>query len=470
MDIRGFFHKMEPTAQTTRRVHKRLAEPSAADLEGMTPSQRAVYGQVSNGEHTLITGPAGTGKSYLVRRLYRAAQAQGLRMALTAMTGVAAYQIGGTTLHSWGGLGLGEASADTLIRKIQRNRTAREHWGTVDLLVVDEVSMMKPELLDALDAIGRHFRSPSRAFGGIQMLLVGDFYQLPPVVVRPRQRGRPVPQDQEPLFAFQAKTWQFIAKPRPLVEIVRQANPVFAECLNRVRVGDLETPLDADPSVTAASLLRSRVGAPIGTETLQPTRIYPNRANVNQLNRAYISGLCKRNGGHTFEMQLVSSSSPLTKEMQNHLMDSLPVPRWIELAEGAQVILAANLEPELGLVNGSRGVVVGWSPEGEPLVQFKGTTRAIAPHVWEMEPDSDLQCRIAQTPLLLGWAVTVHKSQGMSLDLAEVDVGDTVFEAGQAYVALSRVQSLEGLRLIAWNPYRVKAHPLVEAYFKEQNM
>ena len=110
-------------------------------------------------------------------------------------------------------------------------------------------------------------------------------------------------------------------------------------------------------------------------------------------------------------------------------------------------------------------MVRDWSSEGEPIVEFLcGVTEAISPHVWELEPDTENHCRLMQTPLILGWAITVHKSQGMSLDLAEVDVGDTVFECGQAYVALSRVRSLEGLRLVAWNPHRVRVHPEVQRF------
>ena len=459
MDIRKFFSTAtpDPKIRTALRVDRHLREPSSSDIEGLTPSQQVVYRQISKGEHTLLTGPAGTGKSYLVQRLRKVARIQGIKMALTAMTGVAAYGIGGSTLHSWAGIGLGDKPLPELIRKISHRKTILDRWRSVDCLVIDEISMMKPELLDTLDGIGRYFRTSHRAFGGIQMILVGDFYQLPPVVM-----GKPPPD--EPIFAFQAKSWTYIATPQPLTEIVRQKQVVFAECLNRVRVGDLDSPLHTNPSYTAATLLQTRVGAKLSGETdaLQPTRIYPHKSSAEALNRAFLSG-CK-GSRRTFETRVVER--PARGDHLVSMMQSIPVPERLELAVGAQVILVANLDGDRGLVNGSRGVIEGWNSEGEPIVQFLcGVTEAISPHVWELEPDTENHCRLMQTPLILGWAITVHKSQGMSLDLAEVDVGDTVFECGQAYVALSRVRSLEGLRLFAWNPHRVRVHPEVQRFF-----
>ena len=435
-------------------------------LESLNVAQRAAYDAIAVGRHVFLTGPGGTGKSYLLNLLYtELPKKTGKSIALTALTGCAALLLHpkAKTLHSWAGIGLARESVDILIAGIRKSSRARMRWKNADILVIDEVSMMTPELFEKLDMIGRKIRgNESTPFGGLQLVLVGDFYQLPPVV---KQDGE---EKKDTSFVFESHIWNTLRlETHELTEIVRQKDPVFQEVLNEARRGEL--------SKKSFKILAKRMGLDYSKEEIKPTMLFTRRGQVDDINMSHLRKLTTER--RTFKATTVFSPNVITTAYSAELT----------LAIDAQVMLITNLNPELGLVNGSRGVVVGYEkvPDADvksqmstmkgvgdvfdpalefPIVKFcNGVKKQIIHTTWEV-PDMPSVLR-RQIPLKLAYAVTIHRAQGATLDCALIDVGGRTFEYGQAYVALSRVKNLEGLYVHDLEQSAFKVHPKVREFY-----
>jgi ATP-dependent DNA helicase PIF1 len=447
--------------------------PAASLLKTLTPEQLAVIDHLLEGENLFLTGGGGAGKSYLLSAIYTefpglkkrlmAAKNPGSisklpRIQMCAMTGCAALLLGNKakTLHSWAGIGLGKGSVSELYVKIRRNQKSMRNWLCTDLLIIDEVSMMTAELLDKLNEIGKKVRSNKRPFGGIQVLLVGDFFQLPPV-----NKG-----DEATKFAFESDAWkELITSSIELTEIQRQKDEVFQKVLKEARVGAL--------TKESCELLSKYQGRDWKENKIRPTLLFPRRSEVEMINDSNLRALTGRR--YTYKARLVydgkipegfsESNEGFQKALQMFDSDAA-YSKELELMLNAQVMLIANTDPDSGLVNGSRGVVVGFCPSTElPIVEFlNGVKKPVGTHTWPIE-DYEFISR-SQVPLRLAYAVTIHKSQGATLDSALVDIGSGVFEYGQAYVALSRVRSLEALYVYDFDPTAFRAHPKVKAFYK----
>jgi ATP-dependent DNA helicase PIF1 len=332
-----------------------------------------------------------------------------------------------------------------------KNKYKQKIWTGVDILIVDEVSMMSKKLFDLLNELGRRVRKNSdRPFGGIQVIFSGDFYQLPPV------GDKDEPESSQ--FCFESDDWNSVFSKEnqiPLVKIFRQADPVYANILNQLREGKLKR--------SSYEILQSHIGKPItGDGDIQPTKLYPRRHSVESINND--------------EMKKIGTDEK--KYPMRRLVDLIPtrktyskeeVEQYVQLKIGAQVMCVVNMETSSGyaLCNGSQGIVVRFNEQGLPVVKFRGIPIPILVeyHNWISETIPSIG--IAQVPLILAWALTIHKAQGATLDLAEIDVGNNVFECGQTYVALSRVKSLEGLYLTAFNYQKVYTNKKVKEYYKE---
>ena len=385
---------------------------------------------------------------------------------MSASTGVAAQHIGGTTLHSFAGVGLARASKEDLLTKL--SSTARDRWNTVRVLVIDEISMIDSLLFDKLEFIARSVRNSSLAWGGIQLILVGDFFQLPPVALGSFGKK----------FCFQSSAWTQARIRRVLLrEIVRQSSdPKFASVLSEIRVGKC--------SESSLQILRSchESVKQIPNDGIQPTRLYCKNAAVDNENLVHLAALPGK------EISFVSDDNwrvePKSASDKKRVEDSLESksPAILRLKKGAQVMLLKNM-PELQLVNGSRGVVEGFAENGEnmhhsvavkaplmPIVRFDNGAKLTVSHHDSFMGTRDGALVRWQYPLKLAWAVTVHKSQGMTLSRATITVDDA-FAEGQVYVALSRVSSLAGLFLTGpmLKPGAVKAHPDVIAFYNRQD-
>jgi ATP-dependent DNA helicase PIF1 len=385
---------------------------------------------------------------------------------VTASTGIAALAISGTTLHSFAGIGLGKEPAAALICRVQKNERSLKRWRDARVLIVDEISMIDGALFEKLDAIARAVRrQPSLPFGGIQLVLSGDFLQLPPVSKTGAAAAA---------FCFQTAAWAKAALTvLQLTRVFRQDERDFVDMLHELRRGVC--------SESARALLREaaeRQCAP-GADGIEPTRLFTLKRKVEELNAARLAAL----KGKFVDFAAHNSGNPTHVAA---LAKNCQVPETLRLKVGAQVMLVKNLDVAEGLANGSRGVVVGFREVGAlaaagsrdwkavsrkqlwPVVRFAGkaTTRVICPADWEVRVQKKVVARKVQVPLILAWSLTVHKCQGMSLDRVDLSLANC-FEYGQAYVALSRVRTLAGLKLRDFDPQTVNASPAAKAFYQK---
>ena len=429
-------------------------------MNSLTDEQQEVIKTLASGVNVFMTGCGGTGKSHVIKSLpvvlaplLKEKLGHDPVICCTALTGCAALLLGSdaSTLHSWAGVGLGKDDVAELVFKIQRNGRAKKHWKQTDLLIIDEISMLTLDLLDKLDDIGKRMRRSDKPFGGLQLLLVGDFCQLPPVM-----------KDCELQFAFESSRWSTIVqKTVELKEIHRQKDPVFQTVLGEARRGSL--------SPESIALLKGRMGLDWKKQKIRPTLLFPKNAEVDMINAANLKAL---KGIRPFMAGFKSSGktkTDLTGEAFLRAVAALDKDSMyrakLELAVGAQVMLVKNLDVPGGLVNGSRGVVVRFADDGSPIVEFLNG-REVQMSLQEWPIDGYPGVTRTQYPLRLAWACTIHKAQGATLDSALIDIGLGVFEVGQAYVALSRVKSLDSLFVHSFSPEAFRLHTRVEAFYK----
>lgn len=400
-----------------------------------------------SGRNVFLTGGPGTGKSFIIGQFMKRS---GRRVALTASTGIAAVNICGQTVHSWAGLGMYSKLSSSDLNRI-RNGPTGARIRRADALVIDEVSMLSGDTLEAVDLACRAAHDDlDTPFGGLQVILTGDFFQLPPVIKgTPRFR-----------FAFEAPAWEVLD---PAVcyldKCYRQDGDFeFMELLASIRRNECDP---NDPALWRRCFERDDV--PYGVPNLSS-----RNAEVDALNVLRLAGL--PGPAKTFHM---TSEGP--EHLVSALMKGCQSPETLTLKVGATVMFTRN-DQNGRFVNGTTGVVV--DVRGEcPAVELKDGSEVTAePVSWEMseriEEEADKEAapyrpaakrtlaRITQVPLRLAWGITVHKSQGMSLDAAIIDLS-SAFEYGQGYVALSRVRSLAGLYLLGWNTRALEVHPAV---------
>lgn len=421
-----------------------------------TALQKKAAEAVFRGQNLLLTGPAGTGKSFLIKHIFDFFYKEGVFFAKTAMTGVAALNIGGTTLHSWSGVMLAEELAEELARVVKRNKKAVKRIRDTQILFVDEISMASAELLDKLDFIFKLVRRSSLPFGGLQIIFIGDFLQLPPVFTSWNRAT-------EKKFAFEAKSWKNAnIMTICLTEIMRQHNDTeFADMLCRLRVGD----------VSKLHLLKTRENALFPNDGIKPVRIFCKNINVHQFNQIELDKIkspqktyIAEEDGEEHHLKFLDKNCQASKE--------------IVLKVGAQVMLLYNHDSDAGLVNGSIGIVQQLL-DGQVTVKFtNGIIDVITPHKWELKEehvgiDNKIKLRTIayrkQIPLKLAWATTVHKQQGSTIDRAEVDV-EEAFECGQVYVALSRVRSLNSLSVRPFDDSVVTVNQKCLDFYNKENI
>ena len=433
-------------------------------IESLNAEQREAFDAIAEGKSIFITGPGGTGKSYLIQAIYNLIPGiTGKYVNVTAMTGCAALLLGryAKTLHSWAGIGLGRGSSVELAAQINRSKLGRRRWLSTDILVIDEVSMLTSELLDKLNEVAQIVRRDKRPMGGLQIIFVGDFYQLPPVVKADEQGNREIP------FVFESPVWkEIVSRIIPLKQIVRQLDPIFQKILNEARIGEV--------SKESLDILRSRQGLQWQNEPIRPSLLHIRRSEVDDINEKNLRALKGERKIFTAETVFapldsfigLSKETPEIKRAVEKMDRDAPYMAELILAVGAQVMLLTNKEPQRGLVNGSRGIVEGFEGINTVLVQFQhGAPEPISLSSWESEEIPGLSRK--QIPLRLAYAITIHKAQGATLDSALIDIGSNTFEYGQAYVALSRVKSLDSLYIWDVEPSAFRAHPKVKKFYSE---
>uniref|UniRef100_A0A8C4V9R7 ATP-dependent DNA helicase PIF1 n=1 Tax=Falco tinnunculus TaxID=100819 RepID=A0A8C4V9R7_FALTI len=407
----------------------------------LSAEQEAVLGAVRSGKSIFFTGCAGTGKSFLLKKIVGSLPPS--VTYITASTGAAACHIGGTTLHAFAGIGSGKAPLEQCVQLAERPGV-RQHWLACQHLIIDEISMVDGKFFDRLEAVARVVRKRDEPFGGIQLIICGDFLQLPPVCKA----------NEETKFCFQAKSWRkCIHINMELTEVRRQTDKTFVSLLSAIRLGRCTEEVTRQLMQTAAN--RSE------RDGILATRLCTHKDDVEITNERRLQQL----SGEVHAFEALDSDPKLVK-----LIDAqCPVGGRVELKLGAQVMLAKNLDVSQGLVNGARGVVVGFESEqkGLPKVRFLcGVTQVIKMEKWVFKGPSGVHLSRQQLPLKLAWAISIHKSQGMSLDCVEISLS-RVFESGQAYVALSRARSLAGLRVLDFDPKVVRADPSVLQFYRQ---
>ena len=486
-------------ATTTTNLAPTTPTPDDASL---TAEQANILQLALAGQSIFFTGSAGTGKSFLLRRIIVALKSKMAALNLpngvvvTAPTGIAACNVGGVTLHSFGGIGQGREPRDKLLAIVKRSSAAKNRWRDAAVLVIDEISMLDGGLFDKLDYIARRVREKEdRPFGGIQLILAGDFFQLPPVGMTGGDKSSagagagagdapPAPIK----FAFEAAAWApSLYAQRSLRKVFRQKDDVFVSLLNNFRTGVV--------SPDAERLLRDAGGALRALEAerapTKPTSVFALNRMVDEVNERELAK-CSTEAPRVYNAD-DTGQEPYLSTMRS----SCIAPTSLCLKVGAQVMLLKNIDAKNGLVNGARGVVVSYENDfpvvtfvrsvhaanvvdasdagagasagagagsGSALVEEDPLTRVIHQEEWSIELGSQKVALRRQLPLKLAYALSIHKSQGMTIDLLDISMNG-IFEYGQAYVAISRAVALDRVRIRGFTPGCVRAHPTVALYY-----
>ena len=418
--------------------------------------EKEIIHQVFNKKRNIyLSGPGGCGKSYLsVNVIKKYANETKTNIALTSTTGVSALSIGATTIHRWSGIKLGKEAFIVIVTNIRKNKECFKRWCDTKILIIDEVSMLGLKTFELLDKVGRNIRENDSPFGGLTLVLSGDFLQLPPV------------QDD---FVFESELWdEMNIKYFRLKEPKRYPDINHFNMLQRIRLGK-QTQDDIKALKKRCDSYIDYIGS--GSERkeeIKPTRIFSLKKDVEKHN---LDELAKLTGDPIGYNSIDKFAVKKGKKGENEKKDVLSpkevldyteyldtvIPRRLSFKAGAQVMLTYNLSVEIGLVNGSRGVIKSCEQDGINVLFKNGITTKIAYNMWEFD-DGKVKMIRYQLPLMLAWAISVHKCQGASLDYAILDLGSSIFSPGMSYVSLSRVRTLSGIYLSSFVPQKLYAN------------
>ena len=403
---------------------------------------------LKTGANVFLTGEPGSGKTYLVNQYVAYLRSVGIEPAITASTGIAATHIGGMTIHSWSGIGIKTKLDKHDLNKIVLNKYIAKRVRHAKVLIIDEISMLLPGMLSMIDNVCREIKQRPEPFGGMQVVLVGDFFQLPPIVRRAEDDNSQAKliEESPALFAYDSSSW---AKLNPaicyLTEQYRQDDSNFLEILSSIRRNVFGDHHLRHIETRKIEYLAAPAGVP---------KFFSHNIDVNRVNDEMLAQLSSK-------PEIFSMFSQGPDALVAALKRGCLSPETLSLKVGAAVMFTKN-NPKEGFANGTLGAVVGFDKiSGYPVIRMRNGRRvSVKPMDWTIEEDSKARAKITQLPLRLAWAITVHKSQGMSLEAAVMDLS-AVFEFGQGYVALSRVSRLSGLYLLGWNERAFQVHPEV---------
>ncbi|MFA5998305.1 MAG: AAA family ATPase [Candidatus Paceibacterota bacterium] len=387
---------------------------------------------LKTGANVYLTGEPGSGKTHTINEFVGWLRASGIEPSVTAATGIAATHVSGMTLHSWSGIGIAESLSRADVDRIASKEHIAKRLQKAKVLIIEEISMLSSATFEMADAICREVRRVDKPFGGLTVVLVGDFFQLPPV-----SRNSKVE------FAYASKVWRDLNLITCyLTEQYRQDDSEFLSVLSAIRQGCVE-------ELHYEELMRRHI-EPVALPADAP-KLFSHNADVDRINAAELAklpGTAKK-----FRMSSKGKDS-LVEGLKRGCLS----PETLELKEGAAVMFTKN-SPQGRFVNGTLGVVAGWGADGMPIIKTKDGLRITTePMEWQLEEQGKVKASVAQIPLRLAYAMTVHKSQGMSMDAAIMDLSKA-FEYGQGYVALSRVRRLSGVYLTGLNQRALEVHP-----------
>ncbi len=394
------------------------------------------------GHSVFLTGGAGAGKTYVLNEYIKWLKSHVISAAITASTGIAATHIGGVTLHSWSGIGIKDRLTEYDLDELEQKKNLYTRYKGTQVLVIDEISMLHAHRLDMVDLVARTIRKDSRPFGGMQVVFCGDFFQLPPV-----SRNKEVSVND---FAFNAKVWK---KLNPVVCYLtteyRHTGDNLSLVLRDMRSGTLED-----------NLKRTLVGSTKKSVAhITHTKLYTHNEDVDRINNTEYAQISDEE--KVFEMKTKGKAN-----LVDSLIQSCLAPETLKLKVGTRVMFVKNDQGKR-YNNGTLGVVIKFTNLGFPVVKtVSGAELTVTEDAWRIEEDGKVKAEIKQIPLRYAWAITVHKSQGMTLDAAQIDLSKT-FTFGMGYVALSRVRTIEGVELLGFHDDALLMHPEILMLDKE---
>ena len=421
----------------------------------LTQKQHDAFSFMKSGSNVFLTGPGGTGKSFLLKYFIdyykNNAETDREQIYVTSTTGLSSLLIDGMTINRYSGIGTGNKELEYYFKKISKIGHLKKRWINTGVLIIDEISMMDPNIFDMLEILARKIRKIDKPFGGIQIILSGDFLQLPPVKCNQ--------------FCFESFSWDsVIQKTFYFDEILRQHESSLHNILNDIRLGIVSN----EAKLLLDSCLHKEF---VNEDGIIPTLLFSKKDMVNSYNKKELDKLLEvgnifydYNANYKFGKNIGPSVMDVYKDLINN---QYQVEDHIVFAMHNQVMLTVNM-PDYGLANGSRGIIIdfcGASFPPNPIVKFlNGQILEIKPHDFVMDENNE-SVKKTQIPLIHSWAITIHKAQGMSLELVKTDIGSSIFEYGQAYVVLSRIKNIEGLSLINIDYSKIKAHPRILEYY-----
>ena len=398
---------------------------------------------LKSGQNIFLTGSAGTGKTFLLNEFIEYLKKEKVKVSVTASTGIAATHLGGITIHSWSGMGIESKLSDKQVKSLLIKEELRKRIKEAEILIIDEISMLDAARLDLLDQICKAAKEPFLSFGGLQIIMCGDFFQLPPVNVGKREGVE---------FAYKSLAWeQADVKVCYLNKKHRQQNDLeFVNILDSIR--------ENEAGENILNKLKIRLKKQISC-SIKPTKLYTHNLDVDAINGFELSKIQEKE--KIFDMSSDGLSVIVASLKKNCL-----APEELKLKIGAVVMFVKN-NFRKGYVNGTLGEIIGFDEDNLPIVKTKLGREIVAEQTsWGIEQKGQVVASISQIPLRLAWAITVHKSQGMSLDAAEIDLSKS-FERGMGYVALSRVRQLDGIKLMGINQMALRVNEQIVEKDKE---
>jgi len=444
--------------------------------------QQLCFEKYLNGENIFITGPGGSGKSFLIKNIVKHAEAHNKNIKICALTGCAAIllECKATTLHMFSGIGFANKKNEEIIEELfTTKRYKLKNWRKLEILIIDEVSMMSLKILLLLDIIAKRFYRNSNPFGGLQVIFTGDFYQLSPV-------SNIFLEKEDSMFCFEHELWnQLFPKENQIVlkTIFRQKDETLLKILKYIRKGQI-TP-------SSRSALESRIFNAQELNLIKKDKVLtilsPIKRDVEHINLKEYLKLDKSLQEHVYDLDyidlyikyeetddektslfaLLLKSNEQLKKDYDFLASNILAEKCLRLKIGTHVMCIANINSngELQIANGSQGVIVGFNDKKLPYVKFNNIEEPILIDYYIWKSEFNKRVGLMQLPLIYSWAITIHKSQGLTLENAIIDIGSNIFADGQTYVALSRVKSLDGLYLTSFDCYKIKCNPLVKKFY-----
>lgn len=451
-------------------------------MNKLSHDQQYAFNKFVNGENIFVTGPGGTGKTELIKHMVNYAKTRDINIQVCALTGCAACLLNceARTIHSFFGIGLAKGESTKIVSQSVAKKHVRKEINKTKILIVDEVSMMSLKIFEIIEEICRKSKNAlhGNIFGGIQVVFTGDFFQLPPV----GNAGDPYSE----MFCFESELWGRVFKKENQIELTtmfRQKDPLYSSILSNIRKGFLG---EEDYEVLKKCINRPLEG---GEDAVVPTKLFAIKSKADYINNLMFSKITEEahtfhkeimtdcttylEGGNSIPLEILVKCNRMTPkekeyEIENMTNNITGLKENLQLKRGTLVMCTRNLDLDRGICNGSQGVVVDFmeTPTKKiPVVKFtNGVKMPINMYYWQSEEYPSIA--VGQIPLIMAWAITIHKIQGATLSMAEMDIGRSIFEYGQIYVALSRVKSLDGLYLLGFHPTKVRANPKVIEFYR----